>query len=108
MSLDAQNLSLSVQPMASKIASILALTSDEAEAVERTTGKLQTLEEWASASIEALRETPVMRVLGETGEVAKEWSGTAKALSKIVERITTESHRSPRLDCMYDRLPRSR
>ncbi|MFL6353407.1 MAG: hypothetical protein ACJ74Z_16365 [Bryobacteraceae bacterium] len=76
--------------MASKIARILTLTSEEEAAVERTTGKLQTLAEWASASIEAVKDTPVMRVLGETGEIAKEWSGTAKLLSTIIERITTD------------------
>ncbi len=76
--------------MASKIASLLGLSSEDEEVVEHTAGKLKSLTEWLSETVESLKDTPVISLFGQAGDLAKEWSGTAKVLSKLLEKVTTE------------------
>ena len=77
--------------MSSKIASILALTPAEDEATEKSLSVLRSLSEWFSETVEAIKDTPLLKVLGSTGEAAKEWSGTVKAAGKLIEKLTKET-----------------
>jgi hypothetical protein len=77
--------------MSSKIANILSLTADEAEELEKPAGKIKTLAGWLSESVEAAKDTPLFKLLGDAGEVAKEWSGTVKAVGKLIEKLTKET-----------------
>jgi len=77
--------------MPSKIGNILGLSVTEQQQVEASSGKIKTLMEWFTGTVEAAKDTPVWKILGGMGEAAKEWSGTVKAASKFIEKLTTDS-----------------
>jgi hypothetical protein len=77
--------------MSSKLASILGLSSDEEQTVDKPLSSVSSLSEWLSETVEATKDTPLFQFLGSTGEAAKEWSGTLKAVGKLIEKLTKEA-----------------
>jgi NACHT domain/Pentapeptide repeats (8 copies) len=77
--------------MSSKIGSILGLSVTEQQQAEASSGKIKTLMEWFTGTVEAAKDTPLWKILGGLGESAKEWSGTVKAASKFIEKLTKDS-----------------
>jgi uncharacterized protein YjbI with pentapeptide repeats len=77
--------------MSSKIGSILGLSVTEQQQVAASSGKIKTLMEWFTGTVEAAKDTPLWKILGGLGESAKEWSGTVKAASKFIEKLTKDS-----------------
>lgn len=77
--------------MSTKIASILTLSPTEDQSVQESLGFLRTLTEWVSETVEAIKDTPLLKLLGTAGDAAKEWSGTVKAAGKIIEKLSKET-----------------
>jgi hypothetical protein len=76
--------------MASRLTSLLELTSEQAGVAEQSSGKLKSLAEWFLESSEALKDTPLASLLGTATDAAREWSGTIRVLSKLLGEATKE------------------